>query len=622
MWLIIEEGEASFAGMSLRLPENEEFIIGRSSECSLVLPFKSVSSTHLVLIAKGKSVLFKCGRPKVKLQVNGVAKSSGRLSAKDSFVIVGITFFLSELPPFPQEKHSSRGQRIESSGHIEGLRHLIERLAPSHDSHRIVKELLSGVLTFLGAQRGFVLLKEGAKCKEMKPIAVHEFDEKSEVLALSSFVCKKVIDTQECLVIGNTACKDKAIHSPSLAKMSPRTIICFPLKNEQNVIGVLYLDMPTRKESLSEEHMAWSKTLVNYTASLLAKKSVMTSLLQERERLLGLNRVYLQEQRFIIDESSSTKELQAAVLAAAPQEVTVLLTGETGTGKEMVARWLHSESNRKEGPFVPVNCASLPADLAEAELFGYEKGAFTGATERRMGRFELANNGTIFLDEIGELPLNIQVSLLRLLEERSVTRLGGKGQVDLDLRVICATNRNLKEAVNEGTFRSDFYYRINVFPINLKPLRERTDAIESFAKHFLQHFCNKMGKRISKISAEALALLKSHTWPGNIRELRNALEYAILSEDKSELSATSLPIGHATKPCSPLDTLSETEDNLWLSLPAKYEEAKATFEEFFLRRALKAAENDIQLAAQKCGMTRYSIYRRLKKYRLTVEEEK
>jgi transcriptional regulator with GAF, ATPase, and Fis domain len=206
----------------------------------------------------------------------------------------------------------------------------------------------------------------------------------------------------------------------------------------------------------------------------------------------------------------------------------VLITGETGTGKELIARAIHKRSARFQRAFVSVNCAALAPSLISSELFGHEKGAFTGATQRRLGRFELANGGTIFLDEVGELPADIQVALLRVLQEREFERVGGTQSIQVDVRVVAATNRDLEAAIANGTFRRDLFYRLNVFPIQVPPLRERKDDILTLLEYFVQRFGRKLGKAFSKIDKRTVELFRSYDWPGNVRELQNVVERSVI----------------------------------------------------------------------------------------------
>ncbi|MDQ2771739.1 MAG: sigma 54-interacting transcriptional regulator [Bacteroidota bacterium] len=278
-----------------------------------------------------------------------------------------------------------------------------------------------------------------------------------------------------------------------------------------------------------------------------------------------------------IGSSPALQLVERRIGLVAPTDTTVLISGETGTGKELVARELHNASPRHARPLIKLNCAALPASLIESELFGHEKGAFTGAVERRVGKFELANGGTIFLDEIGELPLDLQAKLLRVLQEREFERLGGTKVLHSDARVIAATNRVLADEVAAGRFRADLYYRLNVFPIELAPLRERRDDIEPLLRHFLQRLSKRLGKPMHQVRPADLAALQAYGWPGNIRELEHVLEQAIIVSQGAFLefagfAATPVPTAAtagnmAFAPIGPLKTLKEQErDHILLAL--------------------------------------------------------
>jgi transcriptional regulator with GAF, ATPase, and Fis domain len=263
---------------------------------------------------------------------------------------------------------------------------------------------------------------------------------------------------------------------------------------------------------------------------------VTAQVLMEREKAqLEQQNRYLQEEikdvhnfEEIIGRSPALLRVLDAARSVAPTDASVLITGETGTGKELVARAIHFASRRKDRPLIKVNCAALPTSLVESELFGHERGAFSGAIARRIGRFELAHGGTIFLDEIGEVSLDVQVKLLRVLQEREIERVGGNTPIPADVRVIAATNRDLKAAVADGRFREDLYYRLNVFPVHLPPLRERAEDIALLVPFIIERFASRVGKPVTGASKATLERLSAYSWPGNVRELENVLERAVI----------------------------------------------------------------------------------------------
>ncbi len=303
----------------------------------------------------------------------------------------------------------------------------------------------------------------------------------------------------------------------------------------------------------------------------------------------------------VVGTSREMARVMELVESVAPTDTTVMIRGESGTGKELIARLIHAKSPRAFGPMVAVNCGALPEGILESELFGHEKGAFTGATGRRKGKLELADGGTLFLDEIGEIPPKVQVELLRALEDKQIVRVGGAQPVPVDFRVICATNRDLEEAVREGTFREDLYYRIAVFRIDLPPLRERPEDIMPIAEHYLKRFAEAMGRRVTGFSSEAREVMLSYPWPGNIRELVNAVERALVVCQEGEIRPEHLPILGRSRGAA-----AEGDDEDDLSLQA--------MERRHILKVLKRCEFNITHAARVLGIDRVTLYNKMRKY--------
>jgi transcriptional regulator with PAS, ATPase and Fis domain len=322
------------------------------------------------------------------------------------------------------------------------------------------------------------------------------------------------------------------------------------------------------------------------------------------------------ERKALIGNSVSIRSIDANIGLIASRRCNVLIEGETGTGKEVVAREIHRTGNRSRGPWVAVNCGAIPDTLLEAELFGHVKGAFTGAMQGRAGKFEAANHGTIFLDEIGDMPFVVQAKLLRVLQEKEIERLGGNERIHLDVRVIAATNVNLHERVEAGLFREDLYYRLNVFAISLPPLRERPDDLAELARHFVAKTCAAEGVRSKDLDAAAIDRLMEHNWPGNVRELENVMELAvILSGSRSTIFASDIRIAARRVRRQTNEFSPSTGSPARLSLPSAgldYQQTLETFEHDLLTQALTRTRGNKTAAAELLGLKRTTLSARMR----------
>lgn len=310
--------------------------------------------------------------------------------------------------------------------------------------------------------------------------------------------------------------------------------------------------------------------------------------------------------KVIIGKSSKIKDVLDRVSKVANSNATVLITGESGTGKELIANAVHYSSDRKDKPYVKINCGAIPENLLESELFGHEKGAFTGAVNKKLGKFERASKGTIFLDEVGELSLPMQVKLLRVLQEKEIERIGGTAVIKIDVRVVAATNRDLKKMVEEGSFREDLYYRLNVIPIEIPALKERKEDIPLLVRYFIEKYCNQIGRNIIDIHKEALEMLVKYEWQGNIRELENVIERMVILCQGDTINKNDLP----------KEILYKDINNIEFVLP----ETGINFEEVeksFIKQALILSEGNQTKAAKLLGITRHTLLYRMDKYDLS-----
>jgi DNA-binding NtrC family response regulator len=316
----------------------------------------------------------------------------------------------------------------------------------------------------------------------------------------------------------------------------------------------------------------------------------------------------------LIYKSAEMNEIVQMIHKVAPGDISILITGESGTGKELIARAIHSLSKRSTNPFVPVNCGALPEHLFESELFGHERGAFTGAVKTKPGLLEFADQGTFFFDEIGDLSLPLQVKLLRMLEEKQIRRVGGQKEIDIDIRIIAATNKNIEKAVSDEKFRDDLYYRLNTIQIEIPPLRERVDDILPLAYYFLNELAEKNDKEIKQFTGEAEESLTSYAWPGNVRELQNIISRAYFLCSSNVIQKSDIPLSVSSK----LITLDHKMLNF------SYKDAKdyvlEKFEIEYLSHQLKKFEGNISKTAASCGIDRRSIHRLIKKYNIFYQD--
>jgi two-component system nitrogen regulation response regulator NtrX len=306
-------------------------------------------------------------------------------------------------------------------------------------------------------------------------------------------------------------------------------------------------------------------------------------------------------------------ELKETISIIAPTNAWILIMGENGTGKELVARSIHRQSKRSKKPFIEVNCAAIPEELIESELFGHEKGSFTGATTTKRGKFDLANEGTIFLDEVADMSLKAQAKILRILQEKKFERVGGTRVIETDVRVLAATNKDLEVEMEEGRFRQDLFYRLNVIPLIIPPLRDRKEDIPPLVERFLTEFCQKEGKDLKQIAPDAMESLMEHNWPGNVRELKNIIERLVIMTASDLIKYDDIPAFIKTGP------KTEPEDSGFA--PDSFRAAKMEWEKSFLSRKLQENEGNVSRTADSIGLERSNLHRKIKSYGLDVKKE-
>jgi len=492
-------------------------------------------------------------------------------------------------------------QRLRDSNRkLKVLHDVSDAIQDVSDTAELLHKILDLVLDIFEAERAVILLYDQAD-GELRPASSRNRTRTTARLAVSKTVVDYVARRMRSVISADALADPRFDPSDSIALQEINSVLCVPLTSKGKSQGVLYVDNRHGMKRFQQDDLRLLTIIARQAASAIDNARSYTDLRKEREEL----KRQVTEKYTIVGESASLRAVLEMVRQVAHGDTTVLILGETGSGKELIARAIHEESYRSGGPFVIVNCASMPEALLESELFGHEKGAFTGAVAAKTGRFELAHHGTLFLDEVGELGLAIQTKLLRAVENKVFDRVGGTKPVSVDVRILAATNRDLARMVQEGTFRQDLYYRLAVVPISVPPLRERQDDIPRLAVHFLEGLGRDIGRRLPRLSDQALKLMIAYHWPGNVRELKNAMERAILLNRTGVIEPDDLP------PSITGAAIGPTADGVPV-LPM--DAAVRAAERRAIREAMRLADGVKSKAAEILGISRPTLDKKLKEY--------
>jgi Nif-specific regulatory protein len=405
------------------------------------------------------------------------------------------------------------------------------------DLEELQAQLLDLIFEVVPAGRGAILLSEGEGQEFNSLYARTRQGGQPQLVRVSRTIARKVMKENVAILGVDIASSGNLREVESLVASHVRSLVCVPLSVFQRMIGCIYLDSTSAVNRFSEEHLQLMAGVAGVSAVALDNARRLQWLEQENQRLS----TEIRQDQSLVGEGARMKEIFQFLARVAPSDSTVLIEGESGTGKELVAKALHRNSPRATKPFVAINCAAIPETLLEDDLFGHERGAFTGAATQKKGRLEVADGGVVFLDEIGELAPALQVKLLRVLQEREFERVGGTHPIKVNIRLIAATNRDLEDAVRKGEFRQDLYYRLAVVKMTMPPLRERREDIPMLTRHFLQKYAMRCRVKAKPISREAMAALVHYEWPGNVRELENAIERSLVMGSSDMVLLEDLP---------------------------------------------------------------------------------
>jgi transcriptional regulator with GAF, ATPase, and Fis domain/pSer/pThr/pTyr-binding forkhead associated (FHA) protein len=535
---------------------------------------------------------------------------------------LGHTRFLTPLPPSeakaeayvptptPTDRLTPKGpdQTVPPPGQHSLYRELslLYRLAldmgSAADQDELVAIVLDGLLEATPADVGAIL--EVEEDRELRKVAHRNRDDKGESYKpVSAFLSNDVLDKREAILAEDVA-EDRHLRSrESLSDIGATSLICAPVIFREKVLALIHLYCTDSARPLNPENLEFAMALAQHLGAAMHQMKRQDSLAQENQSL----RDQLRVESELVGESSAIKAIESQVARVAGTNATVLIRGESGVGKELVARAIHLSSPRREAPFVCLNCAALSETLLESELFGHEKGAFTGATDKKIGKFEAADHGTIFLDEIGEMTTGTQAKLLRVLEGHPFERVGGSTPIRVDVRVVSATNQPLEQALQSGAFRRDLFFRLQVVEIRVPALSERRSDIPLLAEHFLKRFVRETGRKVKGFTPAALKKMEDYHWPGNVRELRNVVERAValsLSStlDASDIWLSSLEVGGPV-PLNPESVVYQ---------PVSLEEK----EKQHILQTLRHTDWNKSQAATILGIERSTLDRKIKAYDL------
>jgi transcriptional regulator with GAF, ATPase, and Fis domain len=578
--------------------------LGRALGNDIAVPDPSVAHHHAQIVFNGRDFQLEEVDREGEILINGKKKRRTRLVHGDRITLgraqLGFSM-LTELDA-PDPTRDAAGNTSRSDGDIAGLRRLhafSERLMTVSSVDQLLETLLDDVIQLTGAARGVVLLVDMADGKQGTPRVRASRNVGADAIAdptgaISDSIVRQVIETKRPVIVSDALTDTTFGKSESVIALKLSSVMCAPLLSQGETVGALYVANDEVKH-LFERRQLDLLTIFAGQASLILQNAMLLSALRaDKEKLQG----ELEDKRFgeIIGACPSMMEVFRKLTKVAATDISVMITGETGTGKELIAREIHRRSNRASGPFVTVNCGAIPENLMESEMFGHVKGAFTGAIASRTGRFQQADGGTLFLDEVGELTPQLQVKLLRAIQERVVFRVGDNRPEKCDIRIVAATNRTLEDMIKTGEFREDLYYRLNVVNLWLPPLRDRGDDVYIIAKAVLSKYAEEIGSQVRGFSPPALAAIRKAPWPGNVRQLENRIKKALVLCEKTLLSPEDLDLGaDAESPIVPL------------------EKAKEDFQRSYVLEVLERNNGNRTQTARDLGVDPRTIFRYLEK---------
>jgi transcriptional regulator with GAF, ATPase, and Fis domain len=573
--------------------------IGRALDNDISVPDPSVAHHHAQIVFDGRDYQLEELDKSAEIAINGKRKRRARLVNGDRVTLGRAQLGFSMFTEVPSEPAADEDKGASDIAGLQRLHRFSERLMTSRSVDELLEQLLGDLIELTGAARGVVLLVDPNEGQHSPPRLRASRNVKHEAIedangAISDSIVRQVIESKRPIIVSDALNDTTFGKSESVIALQLSSVMCVPLLNQGEVIGVLYVGNDEVKHLFDRKQLDLL-TIFAGQASLIVQNAMLLSALRADKEKLSAE---LKDKRFgeIIGSCASMLEVFRKLQKVAGTDISVMITGETGTGKELIAREIHRRSNRVNGPFTTVNCGAIPENLMESEMFGHVRGAFTGAIASRAGKFQQADGGTLFLDEVGELTPQLQVKLLRAIQERVVYRVGDSKPEKCDIRIVAATNRSLEDMIKTGEFREDLYYRLNVVNLWLPPLRERADDVFIIAKALLSKYADELGSAVRGFSPQALQAIKKYPWPGNIRQLENRIKKALVLCDKTLLGPEDMDLGpQAQQSIVPL------------------EKAKEDFQRRYVLEVLERNNGNRTQTARDLGVDPRTIFRYLEK---------
>jgi transcriptional regulator with GAF, ATPase, and Fis domain len=567
--------------------------LGSGPDNDIVLPDPLVADAYASIHFDGQTYTINTLQRKQEVVINGKKRSKHKLAHEDKLLIGSCELRFAMIDDAPPAEEEAANTVADLDAYTK-LYEFSDRLVHTRDINELLDALMDAVIEITNADKGFLILMEGDTLDVKVARNIKRENIADAVSQLSDSIIAKVVKGRRPVIVSDAMNDDEFAGAKSVMQLKVSSVICAPLLDRGRLLGIIYVGNDSIRDLFQDQTMRVLTVFASQASLIVANALLLDELRVDNRRLAEK----LETHRFgeIVGTSPPMQQVFRKVEKIAATDISVMITGETGTGKELIAREIHTRSPRNGKPFVTINCGAIPENLLESELFGHVKGAFTGAVTNKQGRFQAADGGTLFLDEIGEMPIELQVKLLRAIQEKVVFRVGDTRPEAVDIRILAATNRELEKEIAAGRFREDLYYRLNVVNLHLPPLRERGEDVLVIARYLLSRYGREYDAKVKGFSPNATVAIKKHNWPGNIRELENRIKKAIVLCESTVLGP---------------DDLGLTPDVLPQIM--NLADAKEKFQRDYINEVLALNNGNRTKTARDLGVDPRTIFRHLEK---------